>query len=109
MEGTNTCKIGYTNENKGPKGRMKELQTGCPFKLSILGSFLSEYGQKIEGIMHRQHSDKKIDEELNELQGEWFDLNDIDINNFEKDCKGTEDTILFLLETSTLDNPLRYL
>jgi len=107
MEGTNTCKIGYTNENKGPEGRIKELQTGCPFKLEILGRYLSDYGNKIEGILHRQHSIKKLDQDLKELQGEWFELTDDDINNFEEDCRSTEETIQMLIETSTFDDPLK--
>jgi hypothetical protein len=109
MEGTNTCKIGYTNENKGPAGRMRELQTGCPFKLKVLGSYLSEFGNKIEGMLHRQYSSKKMDENLNELQGEWFDLEDDDINNFEKECESTEKTINMIIETSTFKDPLKNL
>jgi hypothetical protein len=109
MEGTNTCKIGYTNEHKGPEGRLRELQTGCPYKLTVLGSYLSEYGKKIEGILHRQFASKKIDESMNELLGEWFELEDDDINNFEKECKDTESTINFLIEGSTFDDPLKFM
>ena len=109
MEGTNTCKIGYTKEKKGPEGRIKELQTGCPFKLHVLGSYLSEFGNKLEGIMHRHHASKKMDEDMKELQGEWFDLTDDDINSFESECESNEKVIRMILETSTFDDPLKYL
>ena len=109
LEGTNTYKIGYTNKKKGPEGRLKELQTGCPYKLSVISSFESQYGNKIEGIMHRQYSLKKVDEDDNDLLGEWFELNSEDVSCFVESCKKTDEMIKMLVETSTLDDPLKYL
>ena len=102
----NICKIGITKESKTPEGRIKELQTGCPFELNILGSYLSEYGRKIESILHRQYVTRKIDENYNTLKGEWFELSDEEINEFEETCKSIEKTLVFLKNTSTFDNPL---
>ena len=88
---------------------MKDLQTGNPFKLKVFNSFLSEYSKNIENILHRQYLSKKIDEDLNDLQGEWFELNNDDIKNFEEVCKKIESDIVFIIETSTLKDPLKYL
>jgi len=109
LEGTNTYKIGYTNKNKGPEGRLKELQTGCPYKLKVIHSFESEYGNKIEGIMHRHHSLNKVDEDDNELLGEWFELSSDEVGYFLKNCENTDEMIKMLVETSTLSDPLKYL
>lgn len=63
-------KIGYS---RSPKTRLKELQTGCPYKLSII--YLLPGGIKLEKLLHKKYEDYK-------LNGEWFKLE----KQLEKDC-----------------------
>lgn len=106
---SNICKIGYTNKSKTPQGRIKELQTGCPFELHIISSFFSAYSREIEKILHRQYAFKKIDENYNTLKGEWFELSNEDIKNFQKECQKIQDSIEYISKTSTFDDPLKYI
>jgi Meiotically Up-regulated Gene 113 (MUG113) protein len=60
-------KIGKANN---PETRLKELQTGSPEKLSILGLINCKHsGQAAEreAVLHKQFSDLR-------LEGEWFDF-----------------------------------
>ena len=108
IEGTNTCKIGYTKESKGPLKRMEELQTGCPFKLEYVDAYLTEFRQ-VEHILHRKFVTKKTTEDDVELLGEWFNLDDQDVIDFSDQCKITEENIRVITENSTLDDPFKYI
>ena len=58
-------KIGYTSKN--PFSRMKDLQTGCPFKMYMLGFLVGNMGQE-----------KELHNVLKEYrrEGEWFEYSD---------------------------------
>lgn len=71
-------KIGYTR--RPIEKRIKELKTGNAAEFYIVDSYQSKWGTKIEAILHRSFSSKKV-------SGEWFSLNDSDITNFNTKCK----------------------
>lgn len=70
-------KIGYTR--RPIEKRIKELKTGNAADFYIIDSFQSKWGTKIESILHRNLSSKKVN-------GEWFLLDDSDIKSFSKRC-----------------------
>lgn len=63
-------KIGIS---KNVERRVKQLQTGNPYKIIVLKKFKTPYAFKIEAALHREY---KIDN----VKGEWFD---IDISNYD--------------------------
>lgn len=74
-------KIGYTAVSV--RKRIKELQTGCPYEITIVETYSSEYSRKIEKTLHNMFSHKHI-------WGEWFELSLIDEFNFKKICEKYE-------------------
>jgi len=82
-------KIGYTR-NKDINKRLSQLKTGNPNQLKIVKKFESEHGQKVETSLHNIFSHKKID-------GEWFRLNNEDVNNFIEICEKLESNYNTLL------------
>jgi hypothetical protein len=84
-------KIGYTRRDVSK--RLKELKTGNPAHFEIENNFHSKYGTKIEAQLHKRYYYKKID-------GEWFNLSDDDIINFENNCIKIEENYK-LLENNT--------
>lgn len=61
----NICKIGVS---KNPSKRLKQIQTGCPFKVSIL-AYVEHLGRDSEKEMHKRYKGDR-------MQGEWFRIND---------------------------------
>ena len=103
IERTFLYKIGITK--KKPEERMAALQTGNPKKLILTNFYKSEFYSKIETILHRQLKHKKYQpDDFNDLMGEWFQLDDDDVNKFHSLCKTIEANIIFLNEHSTLGN-----
>jgi predicted GIY-YIG superfamily endonuclease len=93
-------KIGIT---KNVKKRIKNLQTGCPNKLSVIHLYESENNVgKIEKALHKRFEHSKQKDIFNNLEGEWFDLPNEIIFDFKKICKEIEDNIIFLQES---ENP----
>lgn len=70
-------KIGITKRD--PKKRLKELSTGNSNDLTLISSFESKWGTKIESQLHRKYSYQK-------KRGEWFELNEEDVRNFKDEC-----------------------
>ena len=64
-EGTNLYKIGYTGGKA--KNRVKAMQTGCPYKLSIIKEV--DGSQYREKLLHEAFLGKR-------KQGEWFEFDD---------------------------------
>ena len=83
----NVYKVGISSN---VEKRIKTLQTGCPYKLEILKTFQSPKASKIEKVLHRQYSSKKIDENEYSLKGEWFYLGIKTIINFKEICSQIE-------------------
>jgi hypothetical protein len=71
-------KIGFTKRNV--ESRIKEFQTGNASEIKIVETFKSKWGTKIESFLHRKFSNKKI-------SGEWFNLNELDVDNFINNCQ----------------------
>jgi len=57
------CKIGYT-KNTAEK-RCRQLQTGMPYELLLLGQIVSTEYKKVEKELHMRYKDRKH-------QREWF-------------------------------------
>lgn len=88
----NEHKIGITNNLDK---RIKTLNTGTANNLILLKSFKTNFGFKLEKIIHKTFLEKKINRE-------WFKLSINDINNFEQLCIDCEKRFKMLSES---DNP----
>ncbi len=82
--------------------RIKTLQTGCPYKIEVLKVYNSEIASKIEKILHRQYSAKKIDYNEYNLKGEWFNLDINLVVDFIKICSKIENDLVLLTK---MNNP----
>jgi hypothetical protein len=60
-------KIGISGS---PNGRLASIQTGCPFRISIL--HIEEMRDRDHALEHEDHIHRLFAE--NRLVGEWFDL-----------------------------------
>ena len=80
-------KIGYSKEK--PNSRCRDLQTGNDGKLKVLHTFESSHGQKVERAIHRflAHDRKN---------GEWFQLDLKDVQNFNALCQKIENNLNIL-------------
>ena len=89
----NVCKIGIS---ENVEKRIKQLQTGCPFKIDVVKKYESPMSSRIEKILHRQYQNRKVDENEYNLMGEWFNLTIGEVLDFEENCMEIEKTINFL-------------
>lgn len=89
-------KIGITkNVNK----RIKQLQTGCPYKLELIESYEPKFFvNKIEKTLHRSCACYQTNPDFSELQGEWFNLPNEIVFDFLNTCKKNEENLIFLKE-----------
>ena len=97
LEGTNIYKIGYS---KHPSKRVEEVQVGCPFKVTEVARFESNYPTQVESSMHKKFQFQREDEDGRELQGEFFALTLDDRTMFKESCQKAEDMFL-ILESNT--------
>jgi hypothetical protein len=84
INGKKLYKIGYTRRDV--ETRVRELKTGNAADLFIVESFKSKWGTKIESQIHRRFRHKKVN-------GEWFDLNDDDVQGFIDICKNIDNNL----------------
>jgi hypothetical protein len=91
IDGSTLYKIGYTRRN--PQVRLKELKTGNASDMSVISSYKSEWGTKIEAFLHRKYSSKKVNRE-------WFRLEDEDVLRFNEDCKSIHNNFELLSKTT---------
>lgn len=89
----NVCKIGIS---ENVEKRLKQLQTGCPFKIDVARKYDTDNSTKIEKILHRKYQNRKLDDNEYNLIGEWFNIPISEVLNFEGNCKEIEDKIIFL-------------
>lgn len=101
LEGTDIYKIGFS---KTPNKRVKNLQTGNPYKLIVVDSYKSKRATKIEAVLHIRFLSNKIDENEYKLMGEFFKLDFETKNKFKEICKSIDDNFHILETTSTLYN-----
>lgn len=85
-------KIGYTRRDVST--RIKEFKTGNASNFEIVDNFNSKWGTKIEKSLHRHFISCKVD-------GEWFDLSDSQVKEFERICKITHDNLELLEKYNT--------
>lgn len=74
---TNLYKIGITK--KDPEKRLKELQTGNANELILIKTFETKFDFKMEASLHACYR-------MQRKNSEWFELNEQQINDFEKTC-----------------------
>ncbi len=92
----NVCKIGIS---ENVEKRIKQLQTGCPFRIDVVRKYQSPISAKIEKILHRQYRSRKIDENEYHLMGEWFNLTIGEVVDFENSCREIEASFNFLKQS----------
>ncbi len=92
-------KIGVSKDSAR---RIKQLQTGCPYKIELRSFFNSKYAYKLEKVLHKRYSHLKLDEEEIKLSGEWYSLGIVFSEQFLEECKKIEDTFNYLNE---FENP----
>jgi len=92
----NAYKVGVS---KNTKTRIKQLQTGCPYLIEVKSIFKSEFAYKLEKALHNEFSSYKIDVNEIYLKGEWFSLNQDQINNFINKCNIYEENFSFLKDS----------
>lgn len=83
-------KIGITKYNG--KKRIKNLQTGNGDVIDVVAEFESKFNNKIEGALHKRYGTKR-------LKGEWFVLEQKDIQNFISECQILHNNFEFLEES----------
>ena len=85
-EEKNKYKIGVS---LNPTKRIKQLQTGCGEKLTLINTYECNYPYKVEKALHFTY-------EYLKSQGEWYKLTLEDEINFIKNCEKCEKNILIL-------------
>ena len=91
INGEKLYKIGFTRRT--PDQRIKEFQTGNASEFTIVNTFQSNWGTKIEARLHKIYKSSKIN-------GEWFQLNDEQVKSFNNECQLIHDG----LETISTQN-----
>lgn len=86
-----TYKIGVTKND--PKKRLKQLQTGSSSPLTLINFFQTQYPYRLETMLHNYFK-------LNNYNGEWYILNNNQVNDFLNICDKFQQHIIILL-----DNP----
>jgi len=76
-------KIGYSKNHKTLVRRLKSIQTGNPDKCTILDTFETNHKRKVEIALHRSLSQCR-------REGEWFDLDLVQVTNFKSICEVME-------------------
>lgn len=85
-------KIGITKRDVNK--RLKELKTGNPANLNIINIFESKWASKIEANLKVRF--KQIN-----ISGEWFNLSNYNVTNFNTICKELNDNFELLYTTNT--------
>jgi len=85
-------KIGYTRNKATLKKRVKALQTGNPEKIQIINYHETKHGRKVETTLHNIYSTKR-------LEGEWFELEVYDADNFLDTCNKIENNFDFIISS----------
>ena len=92
INGQKLHKIGFTKRT--PEKRIKEFKTGNASEIYLVDSFKSKWGTKVEAMLHRIYSSKKIN-------GEWFDLSEEDVIMFKKHCISIDNNLKLITEQNT--------
>ena len=90
--GSKVYKIGRTK--RPVESRLAEFKTGNSSVLEVVDVFNSKWGSKIEAHLHRHYRIKRIG-------GEWFDLSENDILDFNRLCQQVHDNLNIIEENNT--------
>ena len=82
-------KIGHTRRK--PEDRIREFKTGNASSITLINSYQSKWGTKIESFLHRQFKSKR-------LNGEWFALDELDVKSFQNLCELSNNNFMILSE-----------
>lgn len=85
-------KIGIAKD--GGKSRIKGLQTGNPEDIEVVTQFLSVFPSKLETILHKHF-------QMERKRGEWFLLNQDQVNSFIELCEKNEKLLIFLKDNNS--------
>lgn len=85
-------KIGFSK--RSVEKRVRELKTGNACEIKIVSIFSSIWAIKIESTLHRLYSSKRV-------SGEWFDLTEIDVDNFIFNCQLHHDNMELISSENT--------
>jgi hypothetical protein len=85
-------KIGWTKRT--PEQRIKEFKTGNVSEFLVIESYKSEWGSKIEVLLHKKYNKYKI-------SGEWFDLPENEVKNFYLNCDIIHDNLDLIANNNT--------
>lgn len=77
INGESLYKIGWTKRT--PEQRIREFKTGNASDFSVVESYKSEWGSKIEALLHKKYLKYKV-------SGEWFNLPEDEVKNFYLSC-----------------------
>ena len=80
-------KIGYTSQDI--KTRVTQLQTGNKNKITLISSYETSYGSKLEKALHNFYKHKNVN-------NEWFALDLEDIVSFKDMCRKIENNFILL-------------
>lgn len=75
MVGKNIYKIGLTTQN--PTSRFQDISTGVPFSLNLLGTIITDNVFSLEKHFHNHYKNRGL-----WVKGEWFSLEDEDLDYF---------------------------
>jgi hypothetical protein len=97
INGRRLYKIGYTRRT--PEQRIKEFKTGNASYFWLVDSFKSKWGSKIEAILKKKYSYCNV-------SGEWFDLSESEISNFNMLCSTLNENFNLISTNNTfvIDN-----
>lgn len=83
-------KIGITSGSIDK--RVKVLQTGCPDKIEVIHTFITNNSYIVEQEIHKAYKDKNT-------SGEWFELDNLDVNDIKDFMPTFDKTIMSQEET----------
>lgn len=86
---SNHYKLGITNRDANT--RLKEFETGNSEELFIVKTFFTKHGRTFESTMHRRFKHKH-------LKGEWFELDEKDLNTLDDILSETEKNLDIVAE-----------
>ena len=85
-------KIGHSK--RSVEARLSEFRTGNSSVLEVVDVFNSKWGTKIEAHLHRHFRVKRVG-------GEWFDLDDKDLQDFKRLCQQVHENLNTIEENNT--------
>lgn len=91
QQNSNLYKIGVS---RNPKKRIDTLQTSNPETLILIKQFKTKHSFRLENYLHKRYTDKNV-------QLEWFELDKVDLENFEIFCNQGESNFDILLRENT--------